>query len=311
MTIGPITRFCPRFIDGATIPRGSTAASKLPAGLHLSLRQQSGLDERSRRSRVDRAEPGQDRQDLSHGGIPYGRQEITEEDIEAVAEVLRSDFLTQGPPFQRSSGPCRILRGAPCRRGQQCTSALHIACLALGVGPGDAVWTSAITFVASANCALYCGAAIDFVDIDPRTYNMSVSASREAGGGQIGRTPAEGRDSGASLRGNPATCGDSRALRSEYGFMSSKMPRMPSAAAIGGNPSATGRYSAITVFSFHPGKDHYHGRRRHGADDRIRSGRPHEAVTYPWHYPRSGRDDAHARRVLGTTSRSIWDSTIG
>lgn len=105
--------------------------------------------------------------------IPYGCQAITEADIEAVVEVLRSDFLTQGPVVPRFeqavADDCGAAHGVAVNSG---TSALHLACLALGVGPGDRVWTSPNTFVASANCARYCGADVDFVDIDPRTYNL-------------------------------------------------------------------------------------------------------------------------------------------
>jgi len=109
--------------------------------------------------------------------IPYGRQDISEEDIAAVGAVLRSDWLTQGPAvpaFESAvSKHCGAQHAVAVNSG---TSALHVACLALGVGPGDWVWTSAITFVASANCALYCGARVDLVDIDPRTYNLSVES---------------------------------------------------------------------------------------------------------------------------------------
>ena len=109
--------------------------------------------------------------------IPYGRQEISEADIQAVVRVLRSDWLTQGPAvpaFEKAVAEyCGARHAVAVNSG---TSALHLACLALDVGPGDRVWTSAITFAASANCALYCGARADFVDIDPRTYNMSVEA---------------------------------------------------------------------------------------------------------------------------------------
>src|SRR5574337_1118470 len=109
--------------------------------------------------------------------IPYGRQNISEDDIKAVIDVLRSDFLTQGPvvpAFEQSiASYCGVKHAIAVNSG---TSALHIACMALGVGVGDLVWTSPITFVASANCARYCGADVDFVDIDPRSYNMSVEA---------------------------------------------------------------------------------------------------------------------------------------
>tara|TARA_B100000989_G_scaffold21727_1_gene14245 strand:+ start:10931 stop:12094 length:1164 start_codon:yes stop_codon:yes gene_type:complete len=107
--------------------------------------------------------------------IPYGRQDITEEDIAEVKNVLRSDFLTQGltvPKFEKSVAKyCGAVNAVAVNSA---TSALHIACLALDLGPGDWLWTSPNTFVASANCALYCGAKIDFVDIDPQTYNMNV-----------------------------------------------------------------------------------------------------------------------------------------
>ena len=108
--------------------------------------------------------------------IPYGRQTISEADIQAVVDVLRSDFLTQGPAVPSFENSVANYCGAQYALAvNSATSALHIACLALGVGKGDSVWTSPITFVASANCALYCGASVDFVDIDPHTYNMSVT----------------------------------------------------------------------------------------------------------------------------------------
>ena len=112
--------------------------------------------------------------------LPYGRQTITEADIEAIYEVLRSPFLTQGPAvpaFERG-----VADKIGCKHAvavNSATSGLHIACLALGLGPGDWLWTSPITFVASANCARYCGAQVDFVDIDPETGLMSVSALEE------------------------------------------------------------------------------------------------------------------------------------
>jgi dTDP-4-amino-4,6-dideoxygalactose transaminase len=108
--------------------------------------------------------------------IPYGRQNISEEDIQAVVNVLRSDFLTQGPQVPAFEKCVANYTGAKHAVAvNSATSALHLACLALGVGQGDWVWTSPITFVSSANCALYCGAQVDFVDIDSKTYNMSVS----------------------------------------------------------------------------------------------------------------------------------------
>ena len=124
--------------------------------------------------------------------IPYGRQHIIEADIEAVNAVLRSDFLTQGPVVPRfEEEVAKYCSASNAVAVNSATSALHIACLSLGLGPGDVLWTSPITFVASANCALYCGAEVDFVDIDPITYNISVSALAEklAAAENIGRLP--------------------------------------------------------------------------------------------------------------------------
>ncbi|MEC8140413.1 MAG: aminotransferase class I/II-fold pyridoxal phosphate-dependent enzyme, partial [Pseudomonadota bacterium] len=112
--------------------------------------------------------------------IPYGKQSISEYDINAVIDVLKSDWLTQGPAVPAFESAIAEYCGAhyACATNSA-TSALHIACLALGVGKGDIVWTSPISFVASSNCALYCGADIDFVDIDLETGNMSVAALQE------------------------------------------------------------------------------------------------------------------------------------
>ena len=112
--------------------------------------------------------------------IPYGRQEITESDIAEVEKVLRSDFLTQGPTVPKFEKSIANYCGATHSIAvNSATSALHIACISLGLGLGDWLWTSPNTFVASANCGRYCGANVDFVDIDPKTYNMSVDALSE------------------------------------------------------------------------------------------------------------------------------------
>lgn len=112
--------------------------------------------------------------------IPYGRQDISHADIDAVVEVLQSDFLTQGPMVPRFEETLSEYCGAKYAVAvNSATSALHIACLSLNLGPGDWLWTTPNTFVASANCALYCGAKVDFVDIDPRTYNMSVKGLKQ------------------------------------------------------------------------------------------------------------------------------------
>jgi len=113
---------------------------------------------------------------MNKNSIPYGRQSISEQDIQSVIEVLRSDWLTQGPAVERFEKSVADYCGARYAVAvNSATSALHIACLAAGLGPGDELWTSPNTFVASANCGLYCGSAIDFVDIDQRTYNMSAA----------------------------------------------------------------------------------------------------------------------------------------
>ncbi|MGL5238893.1 MAG: DegT/DnrJ/EryC1/StrS family aminotransferase, partial [Plesiomonas shigelloides] len=105
--------------------------------------------------------------------IPYGRQQISQDDIDAVVAVLQSDFLTQGPQVPAFELALQQATGAQYALAvNSATSALHIACMALGLGAGDRLWTTPITFVASANCARYCGADVDFVDIDPVTYNL-------------------------------------------------------------------------------------------------------------------------------------------
>lgn len=112
--------------------------------------------------------------------IPYGRQDVDQTDIDAVVEVLRSDYLTQGPVVPSFENAVARYCGAKFAVAvNSATSALHIACLSLGVGKGDVVWTAPTTFVASANCALYCGAEVDFVDIDPKTYNLNVDRLAE------------------------------------------------------------------------------------------------------------------------------------
>ena len=112
--------------------------------------------------------------------VPYGRQEINQADIDAVTAVLHSDYLTQGPAVPAFENAVAAYCGAVYAIAVNiATSALHIACLALGVGHGGIVWVSPITFFASSNCALYCGATVDFVDIDPRTYNLSLERLTE------------------------------------------------------------------------------------------------------------------------------------
>ncbi|UBH29535.1 UDP-4-amino-4,6-dideoxy-N-acetyl-beta-L-altrosamine transaminase [Aeromonas enteropelogenes] len=187
--------------------------------------------------------------------IPYGRQSISEADIEAVVEVLRSDFLTQGPVVPRFEQAvadyCCARFGVAVNSG---TAALHIACLALGVGPGDWVWTSPISFVASANCALYCGARVDFVDIEPDTGNMcAVELERK-----LMAAKAEGRLPKVVIpvhfAGLPCDMKEIHRLGQEYGFRIIEDACHALGARYHDEPTGNGRYSDITVFSFHPVK---------------------------------------------------------
>ncbi|MEI6333192.1 MAG: UDP-4-amino-4,6-dideoxy-N-acetyl-beta-L-altrosamine transaminase [Methylococcaceae bacterium] len=187
--------------------------------------------------------------------IPYGRQDINQADIDAVIAVLRSDFLTQGPAvpaFEKAvAGYCGSQHAVAVNSA---TSALHIACLALGVGKGDSVWTTPITFVASANCALYCGATVDFVDIDPRTYNLSVErlAEKLVLAEKIGKLPKVVIP--VHLCGQPCDMAGIYALSKQYGFKIIEDASHAIGGKYQGEPIGNGRYSDITVFSFHPVK---------------------------------------------------------
>lgn len=187
--------------------------------------------------------------------IPYGRQDISEQDIEAVVRVLRSDFLTQGPvvpEFERVvAAYCETKYAVAVSNA---TSALHIACLALNVGPGDLVWTSSITFVASANCARYCGADVDFVDIDPRTFNMSVSALAQKleQAKRLGRLPKVVIP--VHLCGQSCEMEAIHALSQQYGFRIIEDASHAIGASYQDAKVGNCAYSDITVFSFHPVK---------------------------------------------------------
>jgi UDP-4-amino-4,6-dideoxy-N-acetyl-beta-L-altrosamine transaminase len=187
--------------------------------------------------------------------IPYGRQSISQADIDAVVEVLKSDFLTQGPAVPRFEEAVASCCGAAHAVAvNSATSALHIACLALGVGPGDWVWTSPITFVASANCGLYCGAGVDFVDIDPRTYNMSVErlAEKLASAEREGRLPKVVIP--VHMAGQSCDMAAIHALSQRYSFRIIEDASHAVGAAYRDTPVGDCRYSDITVFSFHPVK---------------------------------------------------------
>lgn len=187
--------------------------------------------------------------------IPYGRQDITQADIDAVVAVLQSDFLTQGPMVPQFEQAVANHCGAKHALAvNSATSALHIACMALGVGPGDWLWTSPVTFVASANCALYCGAQVDFVDIDPRTYNLcpqALAAKLELAE-RAGKLPKVVVP--VHLCGQPCDMQAIHALAQRYGFKIIE----DASHAIGGRyqdqPIGNSQYSDITVFSFHPVK---------------------------------------------------------
>jgi UDP-4-amino-4,6-dideoxy-N-acetyl-beta-L-altrosamine transaminase len=187
--------------------------------------------------------------------IPYGKQDISQADIDAVVDVLKSDYLTQGPQVPLFEETVARYCGAEYGVAvNSATSALHIACLALGLGEGDWLWTSPNTFVASANCALYCGAQVDFVDINPHTYNMSVVAlEHKLQQAKLNNTlpkiviPVHFSGQSCEMLGIYA-------LSLEYGFKIIE----DAAHAIGGKylgkPIGGGQYSDITVFSFHPVK---------------------------------------------------------
>lgn len=192
---------------------------------------------------------------ISYEIIPYGRQSISEADIQSVVDVLRSDFLTQGPvvpAFEKAlAAYCHAQYGIAVNSA---TSALHIACLALDLGPGDCLWTSAITFVASANCGLYCGAQVDFVDIDPRTFNMcAIALEKKLVQAQLqGKLPKVVVP--VHMCGQPCDMAAIHNLSLQYGFKIIEDASHAIGARYQTEPVGNCRYSDITVFSFHPVK---------------------------------------------------------
>jgi len=187
--------------------------------------------------------------------IPYGRQEVTQADIDAVTAVLQSDFLTQGPQVPRFeaavAGYCGVRHALAVNSA---TSALHIACLALGLGRDDWLWTTPITFVASANCARYCGAQVDFVDIDPLTFNISIEALRTklAVAAKSGRLPKVLVP--VHMAGQSCDMREIHELAQEYGFRIVEDASHAIGGRYRGEPVGACRYSDITIFSFHPVK---------------------------------------------------------
>ncbi|HAB39842.1 MAG TPA: UDP-4-amino-4,6-dideoxy-N-acetyl-beta-L-altrosamine transaminase [Rhodobacteraceae bacterium] len=187
--------------------------------------------------------------------IPYGRQDIRDEDVSAVLEVLQSDFLTQGPVVPRFELTVAEYCGASYAVAvNSATSALHIALMALGVGAEDLVWTSPNTFVASSNAALYCGAQIDFVDIEPETYNISVSALRRKleCAEKLGALPKVVIP--VHLTGQPCDMKAIHELGQRFGFKIVEDASHAIGGRYQGAPIGNCAHSDITVFSFHPVK---------------------------------------------------------
>ncbi len=183
--------------------------------------------------------------------IPYSRQDVSEADVEAVCKVLRSDFLTQGPTidgFEREfAGRHQVAHAIAVNNA---TAGLQIACLALGVGSGSRVWTSPNSFIASANCALYCGAMVDFVDIDPRTRNMSVQALKDklAAAQRTGALPQVVIP--VDFAGLPCDLREIRELADRYGFKILEDGSHATGAAYLDRPIGS-EFADATVFSFH------------------------------------------------------------
>lgn len=187
--------------------------------------------------------------------IRYGQQEITQNDIDAVVDVLKSVNLTQGPSIEVFEKSVVDQTGAKHAVAvNSATSALHIACLALDLGPGDWLWTTPNTFVASANCGLYCGAKVDFVDIDQKTYNLCAKSLEEKliKADRAGKLPKIVVP--VHLTGQPADMAAIHALGEKYGFRIIEDASHAIGGSYKGEPIGNGRYSDITVFSFHPVK---------------------------------------------------------
>jgi UDP-4-amino-4,6-dideoxy-N-acetyl-beta-L-altrosamine transaminase len=187
--------------------------------------------------------------------IPYGRQDIDEADVAAVVAALRSDYITQGPAVPRFEEALMQATGAPfCSAVSSATAGLHIACLALGLGPGDSLWTSPNTFVATANAALYCGADVDFVDIDPLTYNMSTAAlaAKLATAERAGKLPKIVAP--VHFAGQSCEMREIHALSKRYGFRILEDASHAIGASYLDGKVGDCRFSDVCVFSFHPVK---------------------------------------------------------
>lgn len=187
--------------------------------------------------------------------IPYGRQNINKQDIDAVLAVLRSDWLTQGPTIERFEQSVAEYCGVKYAVAvSNATAALHIACLAAGLGAGDILWTSPNTFVASANCGLYCGAEVNFVDIDQHSYNLSIEALEQKliQAEKVGKLPKVVVP--VHLAGQSCEMEKIGALSRKYGFTVLEDASHAIGARYQGKPVGSCQFSDIAVFSFHPVK---------------------------------------------------------
>lgn len=187
--------------------------------------------------------------------IPYGRQDISQEDIDAVVEVLHSDWITQGPAIEKFEQAVATYCGAKYAVAvSSATAALHVACLAAGLGQGDILWTSPNTFVASANCGLYCGAKVDFVDINPYTYNLSVDElERKLAWAQKQRCLPK-VVMPVHFAGQSSEMEQIAALSQHYGFKIIEDASHAIGGRYQGQPIGSCQFSDMAVFSFHPVK---------------------------------------------------------
>ena len=187
--------------------------------------------------------------------IPYGRHHISEGDIKAVIEVLRSERITQGPKVREFEESVAVkVRVDHAVAVNSATSALHIACLAMGLGPGDILWTVPNTFVASANCARYCGAKVDFVDIDLLTWNLSIDRLKEKLFIARKRNCLPKIVVPVHFAGQPTEQESIWELAQEFGFKVLEDASHAIGASRHGDPVGNCRWSDICVFSFHPVK---------------------------------------------------------
>lgn len=187
--------------------------------------------------------------------IPYGKQNISKEDINSVVEVMESDYLTQGPVTPLFEKELELFCNARFALASiNATSALHLACLSIGIKKGDTVWTSPISFVASANCVIYCGGEIDFVDIDPKTYNISIDSLKEKLIEAKKKNTLPKAIIPVHLSGQSCEMEEISNLSKQYGFKIIEDASHAIGGEYKGEPVGSCKYSDITVFSFHPVK---------------------------------------------------------